>query len=620
MKYRADIDGLRAVAVVTVIFFHAGFDWFSGGFIGVDVFFVISGFLITSILIDDLEANRFSLLKFYERRVRRILPALFFITVVCLPFAFIWLLPSQLKEFSQSLVAVSWFASNIYFSIKSGYFDSDTEEKPLLHTWSLAVEEQYYIIFPILLLFLWRLGKNRPLTALSLLALASLLFSEWGWRNASDHNFYLLPSRAWELLAGSIVALTSRKVHVKPNSFMVFGGLVCIVIAVCVFDNMTPFPSLYTLLPVGGAVLIILFGDDHGWASRILSYRPLVGLGLVSYSAYLWHQPLFAFARIRLAMPPSAELMILLSCLAFLLAYLSWRYVEKPFRGKSALIKSRIILFASALAVMCGFTALGLFGHWSNGFESYRVRSFEGDLNHLVFHQYIDDRYHDCEPQSIANRSLDWAGFLRCKQSKLGASDWVLLGDSHAEHLFLGLVDAVPSKNIVFYIRNGKPYPSNPAFADIYEYLQSGIKPQKVFLTMYYLNRVKQKNDLSAGFGAAIKALKESGHQVVLLGDIPSYSTHPERCVYESDQEAVTPVCSMTKAKARLQFSNYKEVLLKLSKDYSVDYFSILEPLCDDERCSMVSNSEIFYRDEHHLNVIGSVLVGNYLAKKIGSD
>ena len=201
MKYRAEIDGLRALAVVPVILFHAGFELFSGGFVGVDVFFVISGYLITTILIEDIDNNRFSIVNFYDRRARRILPALFFVMLVCIPFAWMWMLPNQMNDFAKSLVAVTLFASNILFWRESGYFDAAAEEKPLLHTWSLAVEEQYYLLFPIFLILAWRFGKNRVFWMIVLMAAISLLLSEWGWRNQTTANFYLAPTRAWELFA-----------------------------------------------------------------------------------------------------------------------------------------------------------------------------------------------------------------------------------------------------------------------------------------------------------------------------------------------------------------------------------------------------------------------------------
>ena len=330
MKYRAEIDGLRALAVFPVILFHAGFELFNGGFVGVDVFFVISGYLITTIRIEDIENNRFSIVNFYERRARRILPALVFVMLVCIPFAWMWMLPSQMKDFSQSFIAVSLFASNVRFWKESGYFEAVSEEKPLLHTWSLAVEEQYYVLFPIFIILAWRFGKRRVFWMIVLLAAVSLLLSEWGWRNKAAANFYLAPTRAWELFAGSISAFIVQKQGVKKNNLLALIGLAAIIFSIFVYDEITPFPSLYALVPVIGVVLIVLYADKETLVAKLLGTRVLVGIGLISYSAYLWHQPLFAFARIKLIEKPSMELMLILSITSIALAYGSWKYIEKP--------------------------------------------------------------------------------------------------------------------------------------------------------------------------------------------------------------------------------------------------------------------------------------------------
>jgi peptidoglycan/LPS O-acetylase OafA/YrhL len=219
MKYRAEIDGLRALAVLPVILFHAGFELFSGGFVGVDVFFVISGYLITTIIISEMAEGKFSIVNFYERRARRILPALFFVMLMCLPFAWMWLTPNDLKDFGQSLVAVSTFSSNILFWRESGYFDTAAELKPLLHTWSLAVEEQYYILFPIFLMFTWRLGLKWILILLSMVFLVSLGIAQWGAYNSPSAAFFLLPARGWELLVGVFVAFYLKyNTHLKSHS------------------------------------------------------------------------------------------------------------------------------------------------------------------------------------------------------------------------------------------------------------------------------------------------------------------------------------------------------------------------------------------------------------------
>tara|TARA_R110000796_G_scaffold64770_1_gene149923 strand:- start:288 stop:2174 length:1887 start_codon:yes stop_codon:yes gene_type:complete len=370
MKYRPEIDGLRALAVVPVILFHAGFEIFSGGFVGVDVFFVISGYLITTILIEDIENDRFSLLNFYERRARRILPALFFVMFVCIPFAWMWMLPTQMKDFSQSLVAVSLFASNVLFWRESGYFDAAAEEKPLLHTWSLAVEEQYYVLFPIFLFLAWRYGKNRVFWMIVVLATVSLLLSEWGWRNKPIANFYLSPTRAWELFSGSIAAFLVHKRGVQKNNFLALMGLTAIVFSIFFYDESTPFPSLYALVPVLGVILFILYANRETFAAKLLGTKAFVGIGLISYSAYLWHQPLFAFARIKQIDHPSTTLMGGLAVSSLLLAYISWRYIEKPFRQKG-LISRNNAFFCSSIGMLL-FVFFGVGGHLSEGYESHR--------------------------------------------------------------------------------------------------------------------------------------------------------------------------------------------------------------------------------------------------------
>jgi peptidoglycan/LPS O-acetylase OafA/YrhL len=334
MKYRAEIDGLRALAVVPVVFFHAGFEPFSAGFIGVDIFFVISGYLITSLLIADLKNGCLSLSDFYERRARRLLPALFLVMTVCIPFSWVLMSPNQMKDFCQSLVAVSVFSANILFYEESGYFDALSEEKPLLHTWSLAVEEQYYLIFPVLLLITWRSSETRALWVLILLSSISFGLSEWAWRNQPSMNFYFIFTRAWEIFAGSLAAFVVQQRGVKANNTLSVIGIFLIALAFIVYDDTTPFPSVFTLVPVIGVVLLIMYAEKKTFVAQILGSKLFVGVGLISYSAYLWHQPLFAFARIKLHEAPSVLSMLMLSLLSFVLAYLSWhllrnRFVEK---------------------------------------------------------------------------------------------------------------------------------------------------------------------------------------------------------------------------------------------------------------------------------------------------
>ncbi|MEZ5479762.1 MAG: acyltransferase [Thiolinea sp.] len=348
MHYRKEIDGLRALAVVPVILFHAGLSAFSGGFVGVDIFFVISGYLITSIIINELDAGHFTIAGFYERRARRILPALFFVMLVSLPFAWWILLPHELEAFARSMIAVVIFASNLLFWQESDYFATDSELIPLLHTWSLAVEEQYYVLFPLLLWGVWKLGLRRVALIIGSIALLSLGLAEWGWRHDAAANFYLLPSRAWELMAGAGCALYLYR-HPPPTGQLAQGasllGLLLILFSIVWLDESVPFPSVYALPPVIGTALIILFAHGSSWTGRLLSLPLLVSIGLISYSAYLWHQPMFAFARLYW-LEPGLITLLSLALLAFVLAWISWRFVERPFRDRSHFSRRQIFLMA----------------------------------------------------------------------------------------------------------------------------------------------------------------------------------------------------------------------------------------------------------------------------------
>ena len=442
MKYRPEIDGLRTIAVVPVILFHAGFGGFSGGFVGVDIFFVISGYLITTILINEHDEGRFSLINFYERRARRILPALFFVILCCLPFAWMWLLPDDFVDFGKSLLATALFSSNIYFWMDSGYFATANELKPLLHTWSLAVEEQFYIFFPLALMLFWRFGKRFLVGLLILAFVVSLGISHWAAYHKPDANFYLLPTRAWELLIGSFCAFWLQKRALPTASpitqLLGISGLGLIVYSIIFFDGTTPFPSLYALAPTVGTALIILFATKGTITSALLSLKPMVGVGLISYSAYLWHQPIFAFARHRSLLEPSHELMLGLSILSLALAYFSWKFVEAPFRNKKRVSRTKIfsmsgvgivvsIVFAGSSLLAEGFSVR--FGNRLSGVNSIAT---VGNFNYLK------------QPKSNCTFHFDAKSPPKIDLVRLGVCQEreqlaYLIGDSHAASLRLSL-------------------------------------------------------------------------------------------------------------------------------------------------------------------------------------
>lgn len=427
MIYRKEIDGFRALAVLSVIFFHADLPYFNGGYLGVDIFFVISGFLITSILLEEISKNSFTVISFYERRIRRIIPPLFAMMLLIAPISWFLYGLDDMKNFSQSIASTALFSSNILFWRESGYFGQIAELKPLLHTWSLAVEEQYYILFPIFLLLVKNISHKFILSFLIFIGIISLGLAEWALStNRSHAAFFLLPTRGWEILLGAYGAFFVSRYPIIPLSTYLQSclsglGLVMVICSILFFDESILLPGSYLLIPTFGTLLMILFSNNTNFVGRIFANPLLVFIGLISYSLYLWHQPIFAFAKFSNLDELNAFQTIFIIFSTFILAFLSWKLIEKPFRDKK-IISTKVVLSFTAIGIFL-FTSFGLVGHLNNGYPN-RL----GDDALKFFHGWSYAVNYDCE--SYASSPKD--PLNPCQSSKNIDIDTFLVGDSHA--------------------------------------------------------------------------------------------------------------------------------------------------------------------------------------------
>ncbi|RVT86908.1 acyltransferase [Rhodobacteraceae bacterium CCMM004] len=435
--YRPDIDGLRAVAVVAVVLYHADLAGLPGGFVGVDVFFVISGYLIGSIVIGALAQGRFSLLHFYDRRARRILPPLIVVVTATAAAGWAVMLPGAYRDFGQSVLATAVFASNVLFFREAGYFDAAAETKALLHTWSLAIEEQFYVVLPLAMMALVRIGRGVWPWAVGAAALASLAVAQAGLADRPDAVFYLLHTRAWELALGVLLAAPAlrRQAPGAVRAVLAALGAGLVLWPMLTYGPSTPFPGLAAVPPCLGAALLIQTGLGGTWAARALSWRPAVAVGLISYSLYLWHWPVLVLAGQALARELTLAERIGAVALSVVLAAATWRWVERPAR-RSRRLSGRGVLAAAAVS-LGAMAALGLALHATGGvpgrIDPARLALAEDDaLMHGHRHCHFASRL--TVPANLCRRGGD------------GAPRVLLLGDSHADMhgpgLFAAAADA----------------------------------------------------------------------------------------------------------------------------------------------------------------------------------
>ncbi len=452
MQYRPHIDGLRTIAVLPVVLYHLGSPYITGGFIGVDVFFVVSGYLITSILLDDMDKERYSIFRFYQRRILRILPALSAVLLATFVLSGFLFFPSEQAETGKSIAAAAVFGANFFFWGDSGYFAAPAETKPLLHMWSLAVEEQFYIFFPILLWFLYRSFPKRMLSVIMVLSIISFALCIVMTFRHQPTAFYLLPTRAWELGIGAGLAIWAQGRELRQGSGLIaLIGAVLVILPMFFLSSESLFPGWNAAPPVLGTALLLWWGHQ-GWIGRVLSWAPMVYVGRTSYSLYLWHWPVIVFWKAYSGESLSALEMVLLGSVSFALAVVSLHVIEKPFRtAKARAVPASKVVTAGGMA-LAGFAGLGLLGANGHGGlrslpdEVVRIASFvdytDGPDRLKQFRDGVcqigqgDGGFEAFEPQTCAVPSTSELNML-------------VIGDSHAAQFWGALDQVFPDINVM---------------------------------------------------------------------------------------------------------------------------------------------------------------------------
>lgn len=611
LKYRADIDGLRAVAVGAVVLFHLGVPGVPGGFSGVDVFFVISGYLVGAIIYKDIASRNFSLLSFYERRIRRLLPALVVVLACTLALGFVILLPTDYRDLGRSMVCALAFVSNIYFWATSNYFDGPAHLKPLLHTWSLAVEEQFYILFPPMLWLLNRLAGRRLYLILILLSLASFGYSAWSSIYDATAAFYSPLSRAWELSLGCLLALRplpslSRRVREIVTAI----GLVLIVGGVVMLTEQSAFPGFGALAPTLGTALIIWSGGERaGTATHwLLSTPPLVFLGRCSYSLYLWHWPILVFARYYALRPLTPLELALVGGASLVLAAGSLYLVEKPFRTR-ILGRGIFVLAGGAMAAL-GMMAFAV--HMADGFPA-RFAKVALPSGREIYTKCLVD-----SPEALRKWDIG-----RCSYpATTGGATVALWGDSFAGHYVPGLLSLRASNKFGLvqltaagcppFVGHDEPHrPICKAFNDrVLEWIKTN-RPQVVILSLRW-NRYANPTKAVEEFNGTVRYLKALGIPSVLVGESPVFAAPVPQIAEIYGQRGI----ALDRAQPINAFAADKHLATMVDAS-RVQLFTPSAWLCNRAGCLFTANGRVLFDDEGHLSVDGSTLLAQRLWPQI---
>ena len=602
--YRADIDGLRALAVLPVVFNHAGVRGFHGGYVGVDIFFVISGFLITGILARDIAIGRHSIAEFYRRRILRIFPALFALLGVVTIGACIAMLPTELVRYARSLAATTLFGSNMLFFAETGYFAPASQSKPLLHTWSLAIEEQFYILWPLMLA---AIGARRPAlmkVAVGVVTAISFAVSLHQVEHARTAAFFLLPARAWELGLGAMLAVAAKPRWPRwVDEALAIVAVGTILYCIKQYNEGTPFPGMGALAPCAAAAILIWTGTAETLVARAFSLAPMVWIGRISYSLYLWHWPVIVFASIGLFLPRTPAVMAGEVLVSIALAWGSWRFVEQPFRrGVSGWPTPRVLAggaaaMAAALAIAAGIAASG-------GLPG----RLTADERHVAAYEAIDgDRLYRSGSCFASGPGQRYDAARCLARSGTGRPAILFVGDSHGAHLWPGMATLAARYDILQATRTGcKPvlYPAG-AGGDCERFFRGILTgpvvrdpPDELLLAARW--RMEDVADVR-------RTLADPGVRranPVLIGPIPQYVTALPRVVVFAEQRG-EPGLPMRARDA--QVFETDRVLREVAARAGVRYVSLVDALCRGRRCRTLAGPGVPLQfDYGHLTAEGS--------------
>jgi peptidoglycan/LPS O-acetylase OafA/YrhL len=620
MRYRADIDGLRALAVVPVLFYHVGVPGFAGGFVGVDVFFVISGYLICGMIDADIHNGSFSLGNFYKRRILRILPALFVMFLVTSILAYVYCLPVELEEYARSLASAVGSISNIYFAATAGYFDAPAATKPLLHTWSLGVEEQFYLIAPLLLLLAYRFLPKRAKLLLAVLAVLSFATAlAVSYRNTT-FVFYLTPFRAWELTLGALLAIGFFPVPQTEFAKNICGtaGMLLVLATVVFGSSSVPLLAMTSLASIGAVLLIASSERGPSVAGRLLSLRPIVFIGLISYSLYLWHSPLIVFQRtdgLLVADASSTTSALVLIVVSVGVACLSWKFVELPFRSRARDTSKATVFSITSTAMVSAFALCGMV-LIANGAPFRFPERVVAIASYLAYDPSTTFRSGQCYLSS--NRQhLD---VDTCITPDPKRPNYLLVGDSHAAHLWFGLQSAMPEVNIMqATVGACRPVLEPVSMFDtracpklmrfVFDDFLANTKVDKVLLSASW------KDEDIPALSTTLDLLKQKGIDVTVLGPIVEYDSALPRLLAD---EILHNKPSTASAMRTPGIHERDRAMSQIVTAKGASYISVYDQVCHNGRCDEFAEGDIPMQfDAGHLTAQGSIEIGRRLAVSI---